>query len=91
MKKATVLALAAFSLVGYQAFAQEESEVSEPETTVEVEGTDNTETSLSFKGLKVLFNETEEDEAAPLAMNEEPEDETPLAMNEEPEDEAALA
>jgi len=90
MKKATVLALAAFSLVGYQAFAQEEVEVEEP-TTVEVETeATETETSVSFNGFKVLFNETEEDEQS-LAMTDEPEDEASLALNEEPEGETSLA
>ena len=101
MKKATVLALAAFSLVGYQAFAHEEVEADEPSTTVEVE-TEASETSVSFNGFKVLFSETEEneqalamneetEEEASLAMNEEPEEETSLAMNEEPEEETSLA
>ena len=59
MKKATLLTLAAFSLVGYQAFAAEEAETNE--TTVEVEAEASSETSLGFQ---VQFNEDSEDEAS---------------------------
>ncbi|WP_420422615.1 hypothetical protein [Simkania sp.] len=89
MKKATVLALAAFSLAGYQAFAQEEVEADEPATTVEVEA-EATETTVSFNGFKIYFNESEENEQS-LAMTDESEEEAALALNEETEEEASLA